>query len=446
MARLNVRPVATHATTHEGGRAMRITPEQELRRSVMACLLWESTFYENGVAIADRIASLIPHVPVETVCEIAFDARIRFKLRHVPLLIAREMARIPSHKDAVESLLPRIIQRPDELAEFLAIYWKDGKCPISKKVKLGLAASFARFDEYQFAKYNRDGAIRLRDVMFMTHPRPIIEGQGELYKKLAEDKLAVPDTWEVALSAGADKKVTWERLMKEEKLGALALLRNLRNMAEAKVDEPTILHALEDMKVERVLPFRFIAAAKAAPQWETHIEVPMFKCLAGLEKLPGRTVLLVDVSGSMDSSISAKSDLMRMDAACGLAILARELCEDVAVYSFSNDLKRVPDRRGFALRDAIVNSMEHNGTNLGGAVDILLARETYDRMIVLTDEQAHDRVRQPYVAGRKHYMINVSVDENGVGYGAWIHIDGWSEACLAYIEALEGQPLEASGE
>ena len=100
-------------------------------------------------------------------------------------------------------------------------------------------------------------------------------------------KLEAPDTWEVALSSGKDKKETWERLLSENKLGGLALLRNLRNMDQAKVSEKAIFAALASMKVERVLPYRFIAAARYAPQWEDKIEPVMLKCLDGVEKLSG---------------------------------------------------------------------------------------------------------------------------------------------------------------
>src|SRR5580698_11107890 len=105
--------------------------------------------------------------------------------------------------------------------------------------------------------------------------------------------------WEVALSAGADKREAWERLLREQKLGALALLRNLRNMREAGVDESLVLAALSSMSTARVLPFRFLAAARYAPQWEEALEQAMLTCVAGQEKLRGKTIVLVDVSGSM---------------------------------------------------------------------------------------------------------------------------------------------------
>lgn len=421
-------------TTHEGAPAKRINAELQLRRSVLACMLWESTFYEDGVSIAERIASLVADVKPEKVASLAIEAREKMKLRHVPLWIVRAMSRLPKHKAFVSDTLSTVIQRADELAEFVSLYWLDGRQPLSGQVKKGLARAFQKFNAYQLAKYNRDGAVKLRDVLFMCHAKPKDAEQEATWKQLVDGTLPVPDTWEVALSTGKDKKATWERMLKENTLGALALLRNLRNMADVGVDENIIFGALDKMKTERVLPFRFISAAKYAPQWESRLETAMLKCLEGRQKLSGKTVLLVDVSGSMDNAISSKSDLMRFDAANGLAILARELCESVAVYSFSSSLVRVPDRRGFALRDAIANSQSHSSTYLGQAVNTINQKETFDRLIVLTDEQSHDAVPN---AKAKGYLINVAADKNGIGYGAWTHIDGWSESIFDYIGEIE---------
>ena len=277
-------------------------------------------------------------------------------------------------------------------------------------------------------------AITLRDVMFLCHPKPKNEQQAKDFKDLANGTLEPPDTWEVALSAGKDKKETWERLMKENRLGGLALLRNLRNMKDVGVDEQVIFNALAEMKVTRILPFRFIAAARYAPQWEPEIEKAMMKCLQSQETLPGKTVLLIDVSGSMNGGLSDKSEMLRMDAAMGLAVLAREVCEYVEIISFSNQVVQIPARHGFALRDAIFNSQEHVGTYLGQAIQIIHQNITYDRLIVITDEQAHDTVPDPKGRG---YVINVASYKNGIGYGAWIHIDGWSEAVIDYIREIE---------
>ncbi len=439
MARLNLLNLNFGLRTHEGAQARNISNELQLRRSVLACLLWESQFYEDGVEIAGRIAQLVPKVDAEEVAALAVEAREKMKLRHAPLLLVREMARHAMHRKLVAETLARVIQRADELAEFVAHYWKDGRVPLSAQVKKGLAAAFPKFDEYALAKYDRGGPIKLRDVLFLAHAKPRDEAQAEVWKRLIAGELTAPDTWEVALSSGANKREVWERLLREQKLGALALLRNLRNMREAGVNEDLVLAALGSMSTARVLPFRFLAAARYAPQWEEALEQAMLKCVAGQEKLAGnvllgKTIVLVDVSGSMTAPLSQRSEMQRTDAAYGLAVLLREIGEKVAVFSFSNLLVEVPARRGFALRDAIDKSQPHSATYLGKAVDGLNQNEPYDRLIVITDEQAHDTVPAPRGKG---YVINVASNKNGVGYGKWTHIDGWSEAVVEYIRTLE---------
>ena len=425
--------------TYEGAPAALIPPEASLRRSVLACMLWENEFYESGQTIATRIRELVPRVEPAAVAALAVEARTRMKLRHAPLLLAREMARYPTHRMLVAETLVRVIQRADELAEFVAIYWADGRAPLSAQVKKGLAAAFTRFDEYALAKYNRAGAVKLRDVLFLCHARPRDAAQAELWKRLAAGELRTPDTWEVALSSGGDKRAHWERLLVEGRLGALALLRNLRNMKEAGVSEDYIAAALDTMRTDRVLPFRFLAAARHAPGWEPMLERAMFRSLEhtgsdGFEpRLAGHTVLLVDVSGSMVEPLSGRSTMRRTDAAYGLAILLSEVAEKVSIYTFSDAAVRIPPRRGFALRDAMELSQRHGGTRLGAALDTV--SEPYDRIVVITDEQSQDRVGPP--SSGRGYMINVASARNGVGYGPWTHIDGFSEAVVDYIRELE---------
>lgn len=234
--------------------------------------------------------------------------------------------------------------------------------------------------KHKSGRKNKD--IKLADVLALVHAKPKDKETGLLFAKLANKDhlpkktksaqypvantyralnknftgLATPDTWEVALSAGSDKKETWERLVREDKLGGLAVIRNLRNMQEAGVSDAVIKQALGQMNAERVLPFRFIAAAKFAPKFEAYLEGAMFKCIEDHDKLAGKTVLLVDVSGSMDDKVGGKSDLQRVDAGAALAMLLREVCEDVVVYTFSDREVLVPTRRGFALAEAIKNS------------------------------------------------------------------------------------------
>jgi TROVE domain-containing protein len=439
--RSNVRPSSGSAmTTFEGGAAKNLTPEQLLRRSVMSCMLFEGTFYESGEAIADRIRNLIVQVEPHTVAEIAIEAREKMNLRHAPLFIVREMARGNApYRRLVASTLERVIQRADELAEFVALYL-DGKTrkeqPLSAQVKKGLARAFAKFDAYQLAKYNRDYAVKLRDVMFLTHPKPANNDRREIQRLLAAKGLETPDTWEVAISAAKgpeEKRAEWMRLLREDKLGALALIRNLRNFEQCGVPAGMVEDALKHCKPERVLPFRFISAARHAPNYTAQLEELMFKNLQGVPKLEGRTVLLVDVSESMNRKISEKSEMTRMDAASGLAVLAREICENVRIITFSDSIVPVPNYRGLALASAVVSSQVHRGTYLGKAVQNINNLE-YDRLIVFTDEQSADSVPAPKGFG---YCVNIASEKPGVGYGEWMHIDGWSQAVIDYIREFE---------
>lgn len=419
------------AVTHEGAPAAVLTAEQRLRRSVASCLLWENEFYEDGESIADRIAALSVEVSPEVLAALAVEARERFNLRHAPLMLLAGLVR---HGGAlVAPTIERVIQRADDMTEFLAIYWRHGRRPLSKQMKRGLGAAFGKFDAYQLAKYDRDGPVKLRDVLFLIHAKPRDEAQAALWKQVADRTLASPDTWEVALSAGADKRETFERLLAERKLGYLALLRNLRNLDQAGVDEAVVKAAiLERRGAQRVLPFRYVAAARAAPRYEAWLDEALMEAVLAGPVFDGRTIVLVDVSGSMDWKLSAKSDLTRMDAA---ATLASVTPGDLRVFTFSDGVVEVPARRGMAGVDAVVRSQAHGGTRLGHAV-AHVNRLPHDRLIVITDEQSHDTVPAPKAA--KAYMVNVASARNGVGHGEWTRIDGFSEAVLTYIRESEG--------
>lgn len=439
MARVNRANSSVATETFEGAPARKPGSKEELTRIALTAMLWEDSFYEKGSKTAERLAAAIHSCDGKEVVEIAIRSREEFKLRHVPLLMARELCRHKDRKYAA-SLIERIVQRADELSEFCAIYWKDKREPLSAQAKKGLARAFRKFDAYQLSKYNRDNAVKLRDVLFLCCPKPKDEEQAATWKKLVDGTLESPDTWEVELSASKDKKASWTRLLQEKKLGALALLRNLRNMTQAGIDPTLISDALKTARFSRVLPFRFIAAAKENPQLEPLLEEPMLRAAEGFEKLPGRTVLLIDVSGSMDYPLSAKSKMQRMDTACGLAILARELCESVRVFAFSDSLAEIPARRGYALRDAIVHSMPHSGTYLGNAVQWVNKNAGYDRILVITDEQSHDIVPNPVGKG---YLMNVASYDKTVNFGGWTTINGFSEAALQYIGAAEAENLTA---
>ena len=421
----------TKHTTHEGAPAKRINVKQELRRSLLSCMLWEKSFYEDGENIADRILRLAAECSAQFLCDLAIEARTVQKLRHAPLLILLEL--IKRGGPYVAHTIEQVINRPDEITELVALYWRNGKKPLSKQMKVGLGRAFLKFNEYQLAKWNRPADVKLRDVLFLVHAKPT-KDKEQMFKRLANDELKTPNTWESRMAGGENKKSVFTDLLQSNSLGYMALLKNLRGMLECGVDRQLIKDAIAKPSPS-VLPFRFLSAAKHASSLERDLDEAMIRVMEDAKPLRGKTILLIDVSASMDwARISSKSELTRLDAACALAILVSGVAEDLLVFTFSEGVIQVPARKGMALRDAIVTSQPHHGTRLGAAVRTVELCEDYDRLIVISDEQSCDRVSDP--KGRA-YMLNVATERNGVGYGKWIHIDGFSEACIEFIQEYE---------
>jgi len=445
-----------------GVRAAKQNAESQLRRAVMACLLWEDIAYAGGGKVADHIRSLVPIVDPEVVAAVAVEARERQKLRHVPLLIVREMARHESHRGLVADTLARVIRRPDELSEFVSIYWRDngGKKTLSAQVKGGLAKAFRKFDEYQFGKWDRkDRDVKLRDVLFLCHAKPKDAEQESLWKQLIDGTLPTPDTWEVGLSAAkteADKRAVWERLVEDGKLGALALMKNLRNMESVKVSRETFLKAFRDCRPGMLLPIDFLRARNAAPTWSRQIEDLMLRCASEWPKLPGWTIFVVDVSGSMGVPLSRWSQFSRMDAAAAMTVLASEVCENISVYATAGDdwkrehaTVKIEPLRGFAMADAVASA--HTLVGGGGIFTRQMCNalrdkeEQPDRIIIFSDSQDCDYPGsgQPNPHGKRNYIVDVSCHSHGINYeGVWdAEVSGWSEHFLRYIAETEATCL-----
>jgi len=152
----------------------------------------------------------------------------------------------------------------------------------------------------------------------------------------------------------------------------------------------------------------------------TQVDQALVNSIAEAAKLPGRTVVMVDVSGSMFTSLSGKSDLTRADAAAALAAVLP--CEDLRVFTFSNHLVEVPARRGMAGVDAILRSQPHSGTYLSQTVQTLNGHTDYDRLIVITDEQGSDGALPPANGKFGGYLVNVAAYPRPLGREA----DTWT--------------------
>lgn len=256
---LNFRGKATSVLNHENAPAFALTPAQELYAAVATAALSDQ-FYESADTRLARLRELVARSDPQFVARLAVYARGQLYLRSVPLVLAVELARIHRGDNLVSRLVARVVQRADEIPELLAFYAQaNGRTGakvlgrLSKQMQHGLALAFNKFDACQLAKYDRDGtAVRLRDALFLVHPKPRDEAQQAVFDHLVAGTLPVPYTWETELSAAgqvaypspaerqAARTRTWETLVASRRLGYMALLRNLRNLLEANVSAETL--------------------------------------------------------------------------------------------------------------------------------------------------------------------------------------------------------------
>ena len=435
---------------------------QLLRRAVLANLLWENIAYMDGESITNEIKRLIPLCEPKDVANLTIEARTMQKLRHTPLFLAVEMCKYDATRSYVKEVLPKIITRADMLTDFMALYWADGKCPICNAAKKGLAEAFHNFNEYKFAKYDRDAEIKLRDVMFMVRPKPVNSVEETLFKKIADRTLETPETWEVLLSlahTSEEKANVWTKLITEGKLGGKAMLMNIRNMQNVNVPRPIIKQGLKELKGAMLLPLDFLKAMRESKGFEREIEDAMLETYKDMPKLPGKTLFIVDVSGSMGSLTSGGSKFSRLDIACSLAMICANKCEDFElVCTAGDDWKCVESQirieypsKGFNLFKEIEASrfaVGGGGIFTAQCLDKLRKElgdkiHDYARVIIFSDSQDIDVSRghnvKPRPFGKYNYICDISCHTRGINYkGIWTaEISGWSEHMLEFIEAIE---------
>ena len=296
--KFNVFRKAKSVTNNEGAKAFPLDKRTELYSALVTTSL-SNKFYESDNARLTRIRALIEQNEPAFIARLAIYARTKMHMRSVPLVLAVELAKVQSGNGLVSKAVKGVVLRADEITELLAYYQLANERKaikklnkLSKQIQHGLADAFNRFDEYQFAKYNRASEIKLKDALFLVHPKAVTESQQMLFNKIAKDELEVPYTWETELSALGQKKFTneqekqaafqvkWGELVTSGKLGYMALLRNLRNIIEANVSADvmsevcTLLSDRYAVAKSKQLPFRFLAAYREVKVLESGA-VPM---------------------------------------------------------------------------------------------------------------------------------------------------------------------------
>jgi hypothetical protein len=431
---------------HEGAKAFVMTPEMELYSTVVTWSLNDS-FYEKNETRMERVRVLIAQCEPLFVGKLAVYARTKMYMRSVPLVLATELAKLHSGDNLVARVTDGVIGRADEITELLACYelLNERKGTkrlnrLSKQLQKGLPTAFNRFDEYQFGKYNRDGTIKLRDALFLVHPKAKDELQQLLFNKIVSGDLQTPYTWETELSALGQMnfdsneakaiafRAKWEELIDSGKLGYMALLRNLRNIQEAGVSYMhfekvcTRLGDATEVAKAKQFPFRYLAAYRELIDQATMPNRQGFVkkltalvqgdnkgytggLLNALEKavqasavnIKGfdhetRVLVACDVSGSMQTPVSAKSKILLYDVGLMLAMLLHSRCKNVEVGMFGDSWKTIGVPRTNILGN--VQEFYRREGEVGYATngylvikDILTRRVRMDKVMLFTDGQ-----------------------------------------------------------
>ena len=354
------------------------------------------------------------------------------------------------------------IYRVDDMSEIKDVYAALNKSTLSNSMKKGFKAVLEALDTYALAKY-KDTVI---DIANLVHPNSklsmaevVVDGKKmKVIDALMKGITVSADTWEVANSeagqevakavkAGkltkAEAEVTlanakndnWEALLKEGKLGVLAAVRNVRNML--KTPKKEVIDALcelvsngEKIRAGKVMPYQIDYAYEVVKQEfasSSDGHRVMNALLKGYEyavpnlaeALPGRTCVMVDCSGSMNTRCTQagqNSSYISTTAAekAGLiaATIAKATNADVVRFGSSAEFYSYdPNESVFTLGRKIGND-NMGGTSIPAAFDLIrMGKRRYDRIILLSDNECNSRsyLSGDWVSGAyKRYVHDVA--------------------------------------
>ena len=317
--------------------------KEQLVTAVLTTMFGEPKFYGSTDEDIFVLATVICGEEPSFVAKLACYARNVANMRSVSHVLACIIAH-EAH-EYTRAVLRNIIVRPDDITEIMACYKQMYGKPFPNALKREIAEQIQRFDEYALAKYNSRGmSMKFRDVLRITHPSPKDEKTEALFRKVLDDTLETPYTWETELSEKGNTKEVWDELIQSGKVGYMALLRNLRNIIKSGADLKPVLGVLSDperVRKSRQLPFRFFSAYRMleqeklmTPEIHRALERALTVSVENLDPIPGRTLIAVDVSGSMGSAISRKSTIKCSEIAGLLGAMSGRLCEDATVCYF----------------------------------------------------------------------------------------------------------------
>ena len=477
---------------YEGAKAFTMTSEMELYTSVVTASLSDN-FYEKDEARMERIINLIQKVDPKFLAQLAVYTREKMYLRSIPMVLAVELAKVHKGDSLVKNTVNRVIQRADEITEVLGYYQMANKRAgvkklnkLSKQVQKGVAEAFNKFDEYQFAKYNKETAVTLKDALFLVHPLAKDETQQELFNKIVQDTLTVPYTWEVELSRlGQEKfeserarkdafKTKWEELIDSGKVGYMALMRNLRNILQAEVSAKHVEKVgnyLADgfqVRKSKQLPFRFLAAFREVEQVKSTYSGYILESLekavkVSIENLKGfeldtKVLIASDVSGSMYSPISKNSLIQNYDIGLVLSMLLRNKSKNVTTGIFGDrwEIVNLPESNILSNVQKLRKMEGRVGYATNGYLviaDLIARKQVMDKVFFFTDLQMWDSKNVGDSLSKQWSLYKNTIAPNAqlylfdlVGYGQSpislkekdvYLIAGWSDKVFDVLAAIE---------
>jgi len=404
---------------YPGGIAFKTDPKTELTLRFLTYLVGEPKFYTpDADEEMNTIRGLIQTVAMsdpEYLMKLATYARNEMYLRSAPIFMLVEAVQYDTVKPFVKKNTPAILKRADELTEVIAYFiarngeiGSRGKASLPNSLKKGIAQSFYNFNAYQFAKYDRDGSVKLKDTLSLVHPKPRNEDEALLFKQIRDRTLPIPETWETVISVNGSTKENWESVM--PKMGYMAKLRNLRNFLKLGVDiDPVIQHLTNPKAVHnsKQYPFRFLSAYKALegaevkgdPFTRNKLQAAVITALdlsvENLPRLPGRTFVASDNSGSMENPLSHRSSVEYVDIANIMGALAHRISDEVVTSVFAAGFEVVGMHPGYGV---MMNAglMKEAGKRVGYATNAFLARQNLiqndikvDRILLFSDMQCY---------------------------------------------------------
>jgi len=455
---------------HEAGLAFSMDAKNELMTRVLTALVSEDKFYtkDSDKELKEATAKVLNSDP-EFILKLAAYARNEMNMRSVPIFLLNEFANSGCEVVGSRKYVSACVQRADEITELLAASLQTRKKP-AQFIKNGLKPCFNKFDRYQYGKYNRDGAVKLKDAIFLCHPKADSEERQKIFDDIVNGTLESPDTWEVVISTKGSTKENWQAIL--PKMPFMAVLRNLNNFLKHDVDIEPVVSLLtnpEAVRKSKQFPFRFFSAYKAIQQESyssskkvsqlmTALNTAMELSIQNVPKIKGRSLVIVDASGSMDQAISAKSTVTASEISKMFGAVASKICEDADVVLFAETAKQVI----FSDTSGTLDRMEKlKSVNVGGATYAYLPVEyarvnkrSYDRIFLFSDMQCYSASSwytnksfaeeflkyQREVANAYLYSVDL------VGYGTsqipkYVNkvclLAGWSEKIFNFVPMFE---------